>query len=159
MRQRRSQKYRRKTFSFDTELDALNSRYLSFCALGDDVPGYGQSAIMLNYAAGVIESSELFDWSAGGTHMVAVRRTDGTLSGPYVATRIDDTHLSITGLDFVPDTSWDVEPPHLLFGPVASFSYPVLITDISPSGSTGASVSAVNYDVRVYADDDGFAPD
>ncbi|MNG36355.1 hypothetical protein D3C84_1233620 [compost metagenome] len=59
----------------------------------------------------------------------------------------------------MPDTSWAVEPPHLLFGPVASFSYPVLITDISPSGSTGASVSAVNYDVRVYADDDGFAPD
>lgn len=32
-------------------------------------------------------------------------------------------------------------------------SYPVLITEISPSGDT-VDVSAVNYDARVYADDD-----
>jgi hypothetical protein len=122
--------------------------------LQDDVPGYGQSAIMLSYSDGIIGSSEPFDWSAGGEHVVGVRKPDGTLSGPYAAARIDDYTLSISGLDFEPDTTWETEPPHLLFGPVNRWSYPVLITSISPSGTDGASVQATNYDARVYTYDD-----
>jgi len=154
MRRRMEQKYRRWSYSFGTELDALNSRYLSYVPLQDDVPGYGQSALMLSYDNGIIESSEPFDWSAGGAHVVGIRRPDGTLSGPYAATRIDDYRLSIADLDFVPDTSWSIEPPHLLFGPVNRWSYPALITSISPSGTDSASVEAVNYDPRVYQFDD-----
>lgn len=158
MRRRMEQKYRRWSYSFGTELDALNSRYLSYVPLQDDVPGYGQSALMLSYDNGIIESSEPFDWSAGGAHVVGIRRPDGTLSGPYAATRIDDYRLSITSLDFEPDTSWSIEPPHLLFGPVNRWSYPALITSISPSGTDGASVEAVNYAPEVYAYDDATPP-
>ncbi len=158
MRRRMEQKYRRWSYSFGTELDALNSRYLSYVPLQDDVPGYGQSALMLSYDNGIIESSEPFDWSAGGEHVVGIRRPDGALSGPYAATRIDDYRLSITGLDFEPDTSWSIEPPHLLFGPVNRWSYPALITSISPSGTDGASVEAVNYAPEVYAYDDATPP-
>lgn len=158
MRRRMEQKYRRWSYSFGTELDALNSRYLSYVPLQDDVPGYGQSALMLSYDSGIIESSEPFDWSAGGAHVVGIRRPDGTLSGPYAAARIDDYRLSISGLDFVPDTSWSIEPPHLLFGPVNRWSYPALITSISPSGTDGASVEAVNYSPEVYAYDDATPP-
>lgn len=162
MRQRRATKYRRYVYSFQTELDALNSRYLSYTALGDDVPGYNQSSILEAFApmgAGhLLVSSEPFNWAAGGVHMAGIRRKDGTLSGPYVATRVDDYRFTITGLDFTPDVSWEVEPPHIIFGPVARWSYPALITDISPSGRSGAGVTAINYDVRVYADDDGVAP-
>ncbi|RRV70053.1 hypothetical protein EGI99_08435 [Stutzerimonas stutzeri] len=158
MRRRMEQKYRRWSYSFGTELDALNSRYLSYVPLQDDVPGYGQSALMLSYDNGIIESSEPFDWSAGGAHVVGIRRPDGTLSGPYAATRIDDYRLSIAGLDFEPDTSWSIEPPHLLFGPVNRWSYPALITSISPSGTDGASVEAVNYAPEVYAYDNATPP-
>lgn len=154
MRRRMMQKYRRWSYSFSTEMDALNSRYLSYCALADDVPGYGQSALMLSYDSGIIESSEPLDWSAGGSHVVGIRRPDGTMSGPYSATRIDDYRLSVTGVDFVPDTSWSIEPPHILFGPVTRWSYPALITSINPSGTDGASVEATNYDQRIYQYDD-----
>jgi len=68
----------------------------------------------------------------------------------YTATRIDDYRLSVTGVDFVPDTSWSIEPPHILFGPVTRWSYPALITSISPSGTDSASVEATNYDPRIY---------
>ena len=153
MRQRMIQKYRRWGYRFQTEMDALNSRYLSYVPLQDDVPGYGQSALMLSYDSGIIESSEPFDWSAGGAHVVGIRRPDGTLSGPYAATRIDDYRLSISGIDFEPDTSWSIEPPHLLFGPLNRWSYPALITSISPSGTDGASVQAVNYAPEVYTYD------
>jgi len=158
MRQRMAHKYRRWSYRWSTELDALNSGFMSFCHVADDVPGYGQSALMLGYYDGIIESSEPFDWSAGGAHVVGIRRPDGTLSGPYAATRIDDYRLSITGLDFEPDTSWSIEPPHLLFGPVNRWSYPALVTSISPSGTDGASVEAVNYAPEVYAYDNATPP-
>lgn len=158
MRQRMAHKHRRWAYRWGTELDALNSGFMSFCRVCDDVPGYGQSAIMLSYEDGLIESSEPLDWSADGPHVVGIRRPDGTLSGPYAATRIDDYRLSITGLDFTPDTSWSVEPPHLMFGPLNRWSFPVLITSIDPQGTTAASVDAVNYDARVYQYDDAEAP-
>lgn len=162
MRQRLAQRHRRWRYSWGTPMDAWNSGYLSYCAVGDDVPGYGQSALLLSYApitgGYLMESSEPFDWSAGGDHVVALRRPDGTLSGPYTATRVDDYRLTIPALDFVPDTSWSIEPPHLLFGPVARWSYPVLITGISPSGEDGAQVEAMNYDPRIYEYDDASPP-
>ena len=154
MRQRRALKYRRWDYSWSTELAALNSRYLSYVQVSDDVPGYAQSAIMINYDNGVVESSEAFDWSDAGPHYLYVRRADGSSSGPYIATKVDDFHLRISGLDFVPDTDLDIEPPHLLFG----IGYKVLITSISPSGLDAARVEAVAYNDQVYVNDNDQAP-
>lgn len=157
-RHRRLQQYRREQYSWSTEMAALNSRYLSYCSVSDDVPGYGQTALLLGFTAGnglvLLESSEPLDWSAGGSHVAALRRPDGTLSGPYPATRVDDYRFTVPALDFEPDTSWEIEPPHIQFGPVTRWSYPVLITSVSPGGTTSASVEAVGYSAEVYLDDD-----
>lgn len=157
MRQRRSQKYRRKSYKFATELDAMNSAYLSFCAVGDDVPGYSQSAILTRYTpingAVLLQSSEPFVWSENQSHVIGIRRPDGTLSGPYSASRISDNVVSIPEIDFTPDTSWTIEPPHLIFGTLTRWSYPVLVTSISHNGESKVDVEGINYDVRVYADD------
>lgn len=160
MRQRRSHKYRRWVYTWGTELDALNSRYLSFVATADDVPGYGQSAIMTAISGGnLVTSSEPFDWTAAGQHVVAVRRPDGSLSGPYVATRVTDSKFTISPvLDFTPDLSGTIEPPHLLFGLSTRWNFPTLVTEIAPNGAESVGVTGVNYDARVYADDDGMAP-
>lgn len=155
MRQRRALKYRRWTYTFSTELAALNSRYLSYVQLADDVPSYAQSAIMIDYADQVVEASEAFDWSTPGPHYLYVRRADGSNSGPYVATRVDDFRLRIAQpLDFVPVLDLSIEPPHLLFGE----GYAVLVTDISPNGDSEVRVEAETYDVRVYADDNSLPP-
>ena len=154
MRQRRALKYRRWDYSWSTELAALNSRYLSYVQVSDDVPGYAQSAIMISYEDGIVESSEAFDWSDAGPHYLYVRRADGSSSGPYIATKVGDFHLRISGLDFVPDTDLDIEPPHLLFG----IGYKVLITSISPSGLDAARVEAVAYNDQVYVNDNDQAP-
>lgn len=157
-RHRRIQIYRREQYSWGTEMAALNSRYLSYCSVSDDVPGYGQTSLLVGFTAGnglvLLESSEPLDWSAGGIHVVALRRPDGTLSGPYTATRVDDYRLTVPSLDFSPDTSWVIEPPHIQFGPLNRWSYPVLVTSISPRGTTSATVEAVGYNAEVYLDDD-----
>lgn len=162
MRRRRQQVYQRKRYTFSTEMDALNSGYLDYALLGDSTPGYGQSAMLKGYAqlggTHMLVSSERFDWSAGGEHWVALRRRDGSASGPYVATRIDDYRLTIPTLDFVPVLDSSMDAPVLQFGPKAKFCYPALIKEVSPSGTVSCNVTAVNYDDRVYLDDDNFPP-
>jgi hypothetical protein len=160
MRQRRELAYRRKSYTFQTEWDALNSRYLSFCALSDDVPGYGQSSILLSVETGpsgvLLRTSEPMTLVDGATHVVALRRPDGTLSGPHIAVDAGENSARIDGpLDFVPLTVEDgsEEPTHVLHGTVERWSYPVLVTSITPAGDR-VDVTAVGYDARVYADDD-----
>jgi hypothetical protein len=158
MRQRMAHKVRRWTYRWSTELDALNASYMSYCITADDVPGYSQSAILLAAdamgGAVLLESSEPLQWEEAVDHVVALRRPDGTLSGPWPATQIDDYRLTVAEIDFEPDTSWSIEPPHLLFGRVDRFGYPVLISSVSPSGRESASVEAVNYSPDVYLYDD-----
>lgn len=162
MRQRRAQVYQTKSYSWSTELSALNSGYLSYDAVADDIPGYAQSAVMVDCSHGegpvIVESSEPFTWEAGKTHVLAVRRPDGSVSGPWAAARLDDYRVIIPTIDFEPDLSLEIEPPHLLFGVSNRWCYPVLITSIEP-GDYSADMEAVNYDARVYADDDNFAPE
>ncbi|MFK3815076.1 host specificity factor TipJ family phage tail protein [Pseudomonas sp. NPDC089407] len=161
IRQRRRYRYQRHGYTFSTELAAMNSRYKSYCAASDDIPGYGQSALLVDFQVGnnltLLESSEPLPWDEGANHVVGLRRPDGTLSGPWPATRVDETRLTVPELDFVPDLSWSIEPPHLQFGTTTRWSYPILIDSIKSEGFT-ANVEAVNYDVRVYDDDDNFAP-
>lgn len=158
MRRRRIQYYRRDTYSWSTEMDALNSRYLSYCSVSDDVPGYGQTAMLESYtdlgSSILLESSEPLDWSAGGAYAIQLRRPDGTVSGPWTPTRVDDYRFTVDNLDFIPEVDWVIEPPHIQFGPIDRVSYPVLVSSISPDGMYSASVEAIGYDARVYLDDD-----
>lgn len=162
MRRRRQQVYQRKRYSFSTELDALNSGYLDYALLGDTTPGYGQSAMLKGFAPmgsqQILVSSERLIWTPGAEHWVALRRRDGSASGPYVATRVDDYRMTISGLDFTPVLDSAMDPPVLQFGPKAMFCYPALIKEVNPSGTVSCNVMAVNYDERVYLDDDNFPP-
>jgi hypothetical protein len=162
MRRRRGHVYRQRQYSFKTELDALNSAYFDYVALGVTTPGYGQSAEVVGYTAGppvTLESSEPLDWSVPGVYKVLVRRKDGTASGPYTATRVDDYTFTVPTLDFVPDLSGQIDtPPIIQFGHESKWCFPALITDVSPQGTRTCSVKAVNYDERMYLDDDAFPP-
>jgi hypothetical protein len=157
MRERRRMKYRRWSYSFETELDALNSRYMSYVALLDDVPGYGQSALIEAIDGSVIRSSEPLEWTDGQSHVIAWRRPDGTLAGPYAATQGEDDYHVIADMDETPVIDRRGELPHLYFGTTDEWSFLALITDISPQGFESVSVEATNYDPRVY-DDDNNAP-
>lgn len=162
MRRRRILRYRVDSFEWATEADALVSRYLSYCAVADDVSGYPQSALMVRFTApNRIRVSEPLDWSGPGPFGVLLRRPDGSVSGAYGATRIDDYNLQLAATpDFVPSTDWanSEDPPHVLFGQLDRLSYRVLITSVEPNGLSSARVEAVGYDDRVYLDDDSPAP-
>jgi hypothetical protein len=155
MRQRREIRYRRTKYNFTTEMDALNSSYLSYDALADDIPGYSQTGKVIGVNERELTLSEPLEWNAG-THFISLRKPDGTLSGPYTctATTTDDSVLLSTDLDFSPDCSGKMELALFQFGAANRWCLPALVTDVKPKGTDKVSVTAVNYDARVYADDD-----
>ncbi|GHC19545.1 host specificity factor TipJ family phage tail protein [Aidingimonas halophila] len=164
MRRRRELKYRRWEYDFATELDALNSRYLSYDAVIDDVPGYGQSSILQMVADEgeqyLLVVSEPMDWGSDADHVVAWRRPDGTLAGPFPAEPGADDYqiLAAHDGDPVPEIDPQKEPPHVYFGTIERWRFPVLVQAISPRGFERVNVTAINYDARVY-DDDNNVPD
>jgi hypothetical protein len=156
--------YRQDTFEFETELAGLNSSYWSYAGLGDSTPNRGQNAEVTSYSknptTGVVKLgvSVKLDWSAPGPYKVLIRRRDGTASGPYTPTRVTDKFFTIPELDFVPEFQTAMMAPIIQFGPADRWIYPTLITEVKPKGTKTCSLKAVNYDVRVYSEDDNFPP-
>jgi len=155
MRRARELRYRRWTYTFGTELDALNSSYGSFVSLVND-----QSAILEQIQTGaggqaLLHVSEPLRWKAGQPHVVAFRRPDGSVAGPWPATPGDDDYELLTP---IPQEQWPTislkqEPPHVYFGPENAWSWPALMRSVKSSNGT-CQAQAVNYDPRVYLDDD-----
>lgn len=163
MRVRRALIYRQDNFEFETELAGLNSSYWSYAGLGDSTPNRGQHAEVVSYVqqpSGMVTLgvSVKLDWSKPGVYKVVVRRRDGTASGPHNATRVDDKTFTIPYLDFVPEFHTAMMAPIIQFGHSDRWIYPAIITEVKPKGAKTCSMKAVNYDVRVYADDDNFPP-
>lgn len=164
MRNRRILRYRNWEYSFSTELDAMNSEYLSFVPLIDDVPGYGQSSLILDiqpYSSGtaIVRLSEEMIWEADATHIISYRRSDGTVAGPFSASRgVDNFHVIASIPGPLPEVTMKMELPHAYFGVAERQVFPALISSVSPMGLNSVNVQATNYDVRVYADDNGTAP-
>ena len=165
MRYRRQMAYRRWEYRFTTELEGLNAGYKSYVPLLDDIPGYGQSSIMRSIvdAGGgdaKITVTEDMDWSGTG-HVVAFRNEYGELVGPYSATIGDNDREIVAAIPAVdwPDTTARQEPPHVYFGTAEKWTFPALVQSVEPSGGLEVGISAVNYDARVYADDDNTPPE
>ena len=159
MRKRREMAYRRWQYSFTTELEGLNAGYMSYVPLLDDIPGYGQSSIMRSIQAdgsnAKITVTESMDWSGTG-HVVAFRNQFGELVGPYSATIGNNEREIVADIDMGdwPDVTARQEPPHVYFGTADKWTFPALVQSVEPSGGLQVGIKAVNYDERVYADDD-----
>ncbi|MBS4155247.1 host specificity factor TipJ family phage tail protein [Cobetia sp. MC34] len=157
MRERRKQRYRREAYEFETELDALNSSYMSHIAITDDVPGYGSSGLVtsaVSVSQGIaLTLSEDVDFDPSSNQVLAWRRPEGTLSGPHVVLSASGNVVVIDD-DELPVVDWSMEPPYYQFGELERWAYDALVQDLTPNGFESVTVTAVNNDPRVFADDD-----
>jgi hypothetical protein len=158
MRQLRKRRLQRWEYTSETEMDALNCEYLDRITLTDDAAGYSQSAMIISVSGEIVEVSEKIDWSGITDPRVRVRRHDGTATALYTPVRIDDYIMTIPGLDFVPDTSFEIEPAVLQFGQATKLEYPAMAIEISPNSDGECRLTAVEYRDDLYADDDNYAP-
>jgi hypothetical protein len=157
MRIRREVKYRRWRYEFSTELDGLVSNYLSYCYVADDVPGYAKSCLVTGadtVSGGVMLTvTEPIDITSNS--IVSLRDEDGTIDGPYIAEAGNtDFLIKAVGLAVAPTINYSQELTHALIGDSTRYAFEVLITEIKPNGFDNVNLVAVNYDSRVYDDDD-----
>jgi hypothetical protein len=163
MRMARAMKYERWDYSFSTEMDALNSSYGGYVALFDDLVENGQTAQLRSIkpapGGAMLRVTEKLQWVDGERYVVGFRRPDGTLAGSWEAYP-GNNHYSV--IANIPPSSWpsidlNKELPYIYFARADRFSFPALITGLSPSnGGKKVSVKAKNYDARIYADDNNF---
>jgi len=159
MRKRSTMRYRRKQHKFSTEMDGLNSNYLSYDGLGIEAPSYSQTGELLGFSGRNLTLSEDVEFAVG-THYITLRKPDGKASGPYVCTQGQESNEVVLGsdLDFAPVINGRQEPPFYMFGTADEWCEKILITDIVPSGTDRVNITAINDDDRVYLYDDAVAP-
>ena len=158
MRAASAQRYNRWTYTFGTEMDGRACSYGSFIALNEDIPGWSQSALLKAYDGNTLTVNEPLEWIAGETYMCSIRRPDGSLAGPYYATRGASDYELVIGSQEVPTVSLQRELPIVVFGTTSEWSKDAIVVKIQPSGMHACSVTAKNYDPRNYAYDDETPP-
>ncbi|HFD4079473.1 TPA: host specificity factor TipJ family phage tail protein [Vibrio parahaemolyticus] len=158
-------------YSFTTEMDALNSTYLDYAELCDDLPNFGQFGEVVDWQVVRNSNDELvaqitvdrdLEWTEGEAHYMTVRRHDGTGNGPFVATKVSNRVVMLDGqLDFIPNLTGQIERPLWLFGDATRYSESAVITSITPNinnEQTKCSVKATNYVADMFKDDNNTPP-
>lgn len=154
MRQLMDRKYSRVQHKARTMLDALNASYGGYVSFINEVPGWSQSALVARVNGNEIRSTEPLDWQDSETHVIALRRADGTMTKAQVATRIDKYTASAP-------QPWDFIPiPHetiIYFGIEERTFNKGIVRSVTPSGMQ-ATITAVGYNPLKYQYDDAEAP-
>ena len=149
-------RYRRRMVSFRTELEGLIPTYGDLIAIAHDMPRWGQGGEVVAWdsVTRVFELSEPLEWAAGETHYIALRRRDGTVSGPWPVGpgAIDRRVVLAEDLDFTPYTGASEERTHFAFGVGEAWSLRARVISIRPRGEQ-VEITAVGEDARVHEAD------
>jgi len=160
MRQLRKNLYQRLTLDCETELDARNYRYMQRAFFMDDIPGNGQTALVVGYSqAGGVATLELdraLDWSGLSAPRALVRDHEGQSTGVLAPARITDRSLTVpqASLGFTPVTDWSIEPCRLTLCESTRTGYDMSIVQINPDDRLKTTIKAVEYSDDYYQDDD-----
>lgn len=153
MRLRMKRKHRRMTGKFGTEMDLFNSKYADCVAVGVNYQDSLQTGRIEAVAGTIIETSNPVAVVTGADATMLIRRPDGTASGPYTATVVDDYHVMLDrALDFTPELNGQLEHPLYQIGQYIK----VWIENVKPSGTTKASADFSVYTDLEFAHDDRY---
>jgi hypothetical protein len=152
-------RYRRTMIKFETEMEGFIPSYGDLIAVSHDLPQWGQSGEIVSWDAGTTTAivSEPLTWESGETHYIGLRRRDGSVSGPYVATAgVDAYHVVLaTAPDFTPYTGQNEERTHYCFGWGETWRQPARVVSVRPRGDYRVEICAINEDPGVHSADTG----
>ena len=154
-------RYRRRIVSFRTELEGLIPTYGDLIAITHDLPRWGQGGEVVAVDGRALTLSEPLEWEAEEetaeppTHYIALRRRDGSLSGPWPATPGADERTVELGedLDLEPYTGTEEERTHFAFGPGEEWGLRARVLAVRPRGEQ-VEITAVGEDARVHEADE-----
>ncbi len=144
-------RYRRRIVTFTTELEGLIPSYGDLIAITHDMAKWGQGGEILAQDGLKLTLSEPVSFIDGKPHYLALRKKDGSLSGPYVVMPTDyDTEVLLAETPEIEIlTGTDKERTHFAFGLANKWSVLARVTGIRPR-STKVEITAVIEDERVH---------
>lgn len=155
-------RYRRAPATFYTEMEGLIPTFGDMISLAHDRGSWGQSGDITEYDAitRIIKTTEVLDFSAGGTHYIRFRKQDGSYNGPYIATAgVDDYHAVLNKpLDFTPSLGIDRERTSYSFGPTDQHGRTALVMGVRPRGVNRVEIVTINEDPAVHTADTSTTP-
>lgn len=144
-------RYRRRIVTFTTELEGLVPSYGDLIAITHDMAKWGQGGEILAQDGLKLTLSEPVSFIDEQAHYLALRKTDGSLSGPYVVKPTDyDTEVLLSEMPEIEIlTGTDKERTHFAFGTADKWRVLARVTGIRPR-STKVEITAVIEDNRVH---------
>ena len=161
-------RYRRRIMTFRTELEGLIPTYGDLIAITHDLPRWGQGGEVVEADGRKLTLSEPLEWESGeeaaeGTgadtpeppaHYLALRKRDGSLSGPWpVSPGADERSVVLSeDLEFDLYTGADEERTHFAFGAGEAWGLRARVLAVRPRGEQ-VEITAVGEDARVHEAD------
>ncbi len=156
----RMRKYQRKTIKFSTEMDGHLVSVGDLIGVSHDVPAWGSSGFIIGYNIAGIggpiwTTSETLGWIDAATHSILFKRPDGSVSGPYTATRVIGTTNQFqltTTPDFTPRTDVSLgDRTEYTFGKNDSYIQDCVVASVTPSSNSTVEIVCAPYDARIHA--------
>lgn len=152
-------KYRRKVIKFSTEAEGFIPAFGDLIAIQHDIPAWGQVGEVTAWTAGTrtLTVNEDLTWTAGATHYVGLRKRDGSIDGPFVATQGATPNVLVlaTSPSFTPYVGLDEERTHIAFGPGDTWRQPARVVSVQPRGQYQVEITAINEDPSVHTAESG----
>lgn len=152
-------KYRRKVIKFSTEAEGFIPAFGDLIAIQHDIPAWGQQGEVTAWDAATktLTVNEQLTWTAGATHYVGLRKRDGSVDGPFVATQGAAPNILVLALSptFSPYVGLDEERTHIAFGPGDTWRQPARVVSVQPRGPYQVEITAINEDPSVHTAETG----
>ena len=152
-------KYRRKVIKFSTEAEGFIPAFGDLIAIQHDIPAWGQVGEVTAWDSGTktLTVNETLTWTAGQTHYVGIRKRDGSVDGPFVATQGAGANILVlaTSPSFTPYTGANEERTQIAFGPGDTWRQPARVVSVQPRGPYQVEITAINEDASVHTADQG----
>jgi hypothetical protein len=131
-------RYRRRIITLRTELEGLIPTYGDLIAIAHDMPSWGAGGEIVAWDADTHTAtlSEPVAFVDGQEHVMALRRRDGGVSGPYVVTPGSDAQQVIfaESPDIPIETGLSAERTHFAFGMAEQWSLLARVIAVRPRG-------------------------
>lgn len=149
MRELMTKRYIRSDYSTSTELDALNCDYGDMVGFVSEQPKYSQSMIALHISNGIIDVSEMPEWSSN--NVVTIRLPNGELSGLIKASKVVGNDYQID----IGDHNLEIVggQTNLFFGVSNRMIEHALVRKVKPGSGYKTSIMAEQYNRLIYSFD------
>lgn len=157
-------RYRRKVVTFQTELEGHIPSVGDLIAVSHPMPNWGVSGELVAVGGLDLTLSEPVEFLIGLTYYIALRKPDGSVSGPHlchahISGNPDQVTLDVLALDFAPTVTDAKEHTYFAFGPAGEVFFQArVLPPIRPRGNNTVEISCINEHAAVHSAETGTVP-